>query len=188
MEPTIAAGGDRACTPGSPDQPTAPFENLLRECNSSAIHLEMRDVYTPSDPWFRAWLAGDREEFERRLSRPWLDLVREVTGRGVQVRRARVISEPATDYVAFEHATTGSNVAAGEQVRWLPRRAACGLLLPANDYWVFDTRLVRFAFFSGDGQFLATELCNDPVIAEQCTAAFEAVWERAVPHGKYQLR
>jgi len=25
----------------------------------------MRDSYTPSDPWFRAWLAGDREEFER---------------------------------------------------------------------------------------------------------------------------
>jgi len=88
----------------------------------------------------------------------------------------------------IEHATTGSNVAAGEQVRWLPRRAACGLLLPASDYWVFDTRLVRFAFFSGDGQFLATELCNDPVIAEQCTATFEAVWERAVPHGKYQPR
>ena len=122
------------------------------------------------------------------MPRPWLDLVREVTGRGVQVRRARVISEPATDYVAFEHATTGSNVAAGEQVRWLPRRAACGLLLPATDYWVFDTRLVSSAFFSGDGQFLATELCNDPVIVEQCTAAFEAVWERAVPHGKYQLR
>ena len=188
MEPTSAAGEDRARTRGRPDQPAPSFENLLRECNSSAIHLEMRDVYTPSDPWFRAWLADDRGEFERRLSRPWLDLVREVTGRGVQVRRVRVISEPTTDYIAFEHATTGSNVAAGEQVRWLPRRAACGLLLPANDCWVFDARLVRFAFFSGDGLFLATELCDDPMIVNQCSTAFEAVWARAVPHGEYQLR
>ena len=31
-------------------------------------------------------------------------------------------------------------------------------------------------------------LCHDPVIAEQCTAAFEAVWKRAVPHRKHQLR
>jgi hypothetical protein len=98
----------------------------------SAVHLEMRDSYTPSDPWFRAWLAGDREEFERRLSRPWLGLIREVTGRGVQVRRARVISEPVTSYIRFEHATTSSNVEAGEQIRWLPRRLASGLLIPGN--------------------------------------------------------
>jgi hypothetical protein len=47
----------------------------------------MRDGYTPDDPWFQAWLAGDQEEFERRLTRPWLDLIREVTGRGVQIMR-----------------------------------------------------------------------------------------------------
>jgi hypothetical protein len=148
----------------------------------------MRDAYTPSDPWFQAWLTGAREEFERRISRPWLDLVREVTSRGVQVRRARVISEPVTEYIAFEHATTDSNVAAGEQVRWLPRRAASDLLFPGNDCWVFDDRLVRFGYFSGVGEFLGTELCDDPVVVSRCAAAFEAVWERAVPHGEHQLR
>jgi hypothetical protein len=25
-------------------------------------------------------------------------------------------------------------------------------------------------------------------VVKQCAAAFEAVWERAVPHGEYQLR
>jgi hypothetical protein len=152
------------------------------------VHLEMRDVYTPGDSWFEAWRRGDQEEFERRLSRPWLDLVRRVTRRGVRVRRVRVVSEPVSDYIAFEHATTSSNVEAGEQVRWLARRTAGGLLLPANDCWVFDEHVVRFAFFDGNGQFLGTELCDDPTIAGDCTAAFEGAWDRAVPHDRYQLR
>jgi len=61
-------------------------------------------------------------------------------------------------------------------------------LLPGNDCWVFDGKLVRFAYFSGSGEFVATELSDDPTVVAQCTAAFEAVWERAVPHGKYQFR
>src|SRR5580704_18735000 len=146
MEPMSAAGRDRGRIPGVAERAVPPFEDLLRACAVSAVHLEMRDVYTPSDPWFQAWVTGDRGEFERRLLRPWLGLIREVTGRGVLVRRARVISEPVTEYVRFEHATTSSNVEAGEQVGWLPRRLASELLLPGNDFWVFDTRLVLFWF------------------------------------------
>ena len=136
MEPTSAAGRDRDRIPGVAEQPDPPFPELLRACTSSAVHLEMRDACTPDDPWYQAWLAGDREEFERQLGRSWLDLIREVTSRGVQVRRARVVCEPVTGYIRFEHATTGSNADAGEDVRWLPRHLATGLLLPANDYWV----------------------------------------------------
>lgn len=187
MECTSAAGEGRGRIPEAAEEPVPPFEVLLRACTMSAVHLEMRDSYTPSDPWFRAWLAGDREEFERRLSRPWLGLIREVTGRGVQVRRARVISEPVTGYVRFEHATTSSNVEAGEQVGWLPRRLASGLLLPGNDLWVFDTRLVLFWFFSGDGDFAGAELSDDLALVKQCAAAFDAVWQHAIPHPGYQV-
>lgn len=188
MGPTSAAGRDLDHIPGVAEEPDPPFPVLLRACTSSAVHLEMRDAYTPADPWFQAWLAGDREEFERRLTRPWLDLIREMTGRGVRIRRARVISEPVTDYIKFEHATTGANVEAGEDVRWLPRHLATGLLLPANDGWVFDGQRAQFNYFSGPGEFLDTRLCDDPAIVKQCAVAFEAVWERAIPHREYQLR
>lgn len=188
MEPTSGASRDRDRIPGVAEEPDPPFPVLLRACNSSAVHLEMRDAYTPTDPWFQAWLTKDQDEFEHRLTRPWLDLIREVTGRGVHVRRARVISEPVTDYIKFEYATAGSNVSAGEQVRWLPRHLATGLLLPANDCWVFDGRRAQFNYFSGPGEFLDTRLSDDPAIAKQCAAAFEAVWERAIPHAEYQLR
>src|SRR6266487_2121089 len=154
MGRTSAAGRDRDRIPGVAEEPDPPFPVLLRACAASAVHLEMRDAYTPADPWFQAWLAGDRGEFERRMNRPWLDLIREVTGRG-------------------------------EQVRWLPRHLATGLLLPTNDYWVFDGRRAQFNYFSGPGEFLSTRLCDDPAISAHCAAAFDAVWERAVPHEEY---
>jgi hypothetical protein len=80
------------------------------------------------------------------------------------------------------------NAAAGEDIRWLARHLATGLLLAANDYWVFDGQRAQFKYFSGAGKFLDTRLSDDPEIAKRCAAAFEAVWERAIPHQDYQLR
>ena len=71
-------------------------------------------------------------------------------------------------------------------MRWLPRRRASDLCLPGNDFWVFDDRLVRFGYFAGDGEFLEHELADDPAVVRLCAAAFEAVWERAVPHAGYR--
>jgi len=114
--------------------------------------------------------------------------VREHTARGVRFRRARVVSEPVSAYIRFEHeATAGLNVAAGEEVRWLPRRLASDLLLPGNDFWLFDDRLIRFHHFDGDGRIVEDELCDDPAVIAQVAIAFESVWERAVPHADYRL-
>jgi hypothetical protein len=161
-----------------------PFSELIAATTTSAVHLETRDAYTPDDPAFLDWKAG------RPVSAPagnaWYDLVREHAARGVSFRRARVVSEPLADYIRFEYESTGFNVAAGEQVRWLPRRTAPGLLVPLADYWVFDGRLVRFGHFAGDGTFLRNELADDPSVAKPCAEAFERVWERAIPHDAYR--
>jgi hypothetical protein len=43
------------------------------------------------------------------------------------------------DYMRFEYDVTASHdIAEGEEVRWFPRHTASGLLLPAEDCWVFD--------------------------------------------------
>lgn len=162
-------------------------DDLLRACTVSAVHLEMRDDYTPGDSWFRAWRHGDREEFERQLARPWLQAIREITGRGVAVRRLRVVSEPVTDYIRFEHATTDSNIDAGEEVRWLPRRQAADLLLPGCDCWVFDGRRVLFNFFDGPGEWAGAAVCDDAGVAARHAAAFTEAWARGVPHADYRL-
>jgi hypothetical protein len=146
----------------------------------------MRDSYDPDTPQYREWLAGVPRPVP--VSQPWFDLVRQHTARGVRFRRARVVSEPVSDYVRFEHeATAGLNVAAGEEVRWLPRRRASDLCLPGNDFWLFDDRLIRFHHFDGDGRVVEDEMCSAPAVIALCSAAFEAVWERAVPHDGYRL-
>ncbi|MGK5529823.1 DUF6879 family protein [Streptomyces sp. URMC 129] len=170
-------------------QSLSSFADLLRSAERSAVHLEMRDTYGVENEieGFAAWKQGHRLDPSDRASwwRPWLDLVQEVTGRGVAMRRARVVSEPVSDYIAYEHSFTFTNVAAGEEVRWLPRRNASDLCLPGNDFWLFDGRVVQFNIFDGNGRWVHTDQVEDPAVAERCAATFDAVWERAIPHGKY---
>lgn len=104
------------------------------------------------------------------------------------VRRARIVSEPVSEYIRYEHSGTFTNVAAGEHVRWLPRRRASDIALPGNDFWLFDEEWVHWNHFAGDGSSTGEEITNAPVSAKLCSEAFEAVWSRAVPHDQYEIR
>jgi hypothetical protein len=167
------------------DEPTT--YDLFRSATSSACHLEMRDSYTPDDPDWRDWRQGRRFDPAERW-RDWFDLMRETTARGVTVMRARIVSEPVTEYIRFEYdVTTDHNIAAGELVRWLPRREAIGLLVPSVDFWVFDRATVVFNHFDGPGNWVSEERRDDEALAVECATAFDAVWERATPHERYRL-
>lgn len=172
-------------------QTVPPFADLIAECTSTAFHLETRDAYgiPAEDADFAAWRAGHHVDVADR-SAWWTSfhsVITEAVGRGVVVRRARVVSEPVSDYIRYEHACTPQNIAAGEEVRWLPRARASDLLLPGNDYWVLDNKLVRFGLFAGDGAFVAHTLEDAPDVVKQCSDAFQAVWDRATPHAAYEI-
>lgn len=167
------------------------FDELLDSATQSAVHLEMRDSYG---------VAGESEDFARwkasgeRDNDPssaywasWVKLIQRTVSRGVVVRRARIVSEPVSDYIRYEHAGTAVNLKAGEQVRWLARRRTPGIALPGNDFWLIDGRLVRWNHFTGDGASGGGEICEDPAIAKLCSDAFEAVWDRAIPHDQYSI-
>ncbi|MET8129960.1 DUF6879 family protein [Streptomyces sp. NPDC005065] len=172
-------------------QTVPPFAELLANCRQSAVHLETRDVYgvANEDADYAAWLAGHRYSINDRSS--WWtgfhDTVASAVGRGVVVRRARIVSEPTSDYIRFEHAHTPQNLAAGEDVRWLPRPMAVDLLVPVNDFWLFDDRLIRVHHFAGTGAHVRDELESRPDVVKRHAESFEAVWERAIPHGDYRI-
>ncbi|MGW7413163.1 DUF6879 family protein [Streptomyces sp. NPDC054863] len=169
------------------------FAELLANTRHSAVHLEMRDVYGVGDE------AEDFERFKRtgkantdpNLSfwPHWVPLVTDAISRGVVMRRARIVSEPVTDYIRYEHAITPLNLQAGELVRWLPRHQASDLALPGNDFWVLDDRLVQFNIFTGAGDWAerGKQFTEDPAVVKLCTTAFETVWERAVPHEEFTV-
>jgi hypothetical protein len=161
---------------------------LFGRAERSVTHLEMRDTYGQTTG-FRAWQEGVPVEqisaFE--IFRPWIDLLRGFVDRGVQFRRARVVSEPVSDFIRYENAVTpATNLAAGEQVRWLPRQQAAELALPGADFWQIDGGLVCFIFQSGDGDPAGYRMSDDPNVARLCGSAFEAVWERGIDHGEYR--
>ncbi|MFS7872939.1 MULTISPECIES: DUF6879 family protein [Streptomyces] len=63
-----------ATTPrGSRSMATAVRQALIN-ARRSAVHLEMRDIYTPGDPDFADWRAGVRFAPSGRW-RSWFDLV-----------------------------------------------------------------------------------------------------------------
>ena len=134
-----------------------------------------------------AWRAGHRDDPTERGAwwRPWHELVQTAVRRGVEVRRARIVSEPVSEYIQFEYDVTFSNIEAGEEVRWLPRRRATDLALPGNDFWLFDDQVLIINHFAGNGDKTAAELITDPITIKLCATAFEAVWERATPHAQY---
>lgn len=168
-----------------------PVREGLAKAQRSAVHLEMRDIYNPDDPEFSRWRAGHRYEGDSANLPDWWwtwhGLVTETTARGVEMRRVRIVSEPVTDYIRWEHDMTFANAAAGELVRWLPRRRAADVALPGTDLWMFDGASVLFTFFSGNGEVVDREWRTEPGVIDMVSAAFEAVWERATPHEDYKL-
>jgi hypothetical protein len=166
-----------------------PFSDLIAATTASAVHLEMRDTYTPGSPEYLAWCLGEPAGavLTSQEMQSWSRLVQANVARGVAFRRARIVSEPLANPIRFEYESTSLlNLPAGERVRWQPRRQASDLSLPGNDFWVFDERLVRFAHFDGDGEFVAFELADGPAVVSLCVSAFESVWERAIDHDKYR--
>ncbi|MGW1430569.1 DUF6879 family protein [Streptomyces sp. NPDC002431] len=164
------------------------FAELLGQCERSALHLELRDSYAPTER-FEAWKRGERISWEDRESwwDPYDQLIEDTVARGVVIRRARVVSEPVSEYIRWEHYVTHANVVAGEQVRWLPRRRTTAISLPGNDFWLFDDALLRVHHFSGEGVVVEDEITADPEAVKLCSAAFEAVWEQAIPHHQYKI-
>lgn len=163
------------------------IEDLMRSATASAVRLEMRDTYAPDSPAFAAWREGYRGAPTDEASQAWRALVRESAARGVAVRRARIVSEPLSDFVRFEYDITSvHNVAAGEQVRWLSRRYTSGLMLPGNDFWIIDGRILRFLLFAGSGAFGEAVVIEGGPVVGPYTEIFEALWNLARPHEDYR--
>lgn len=162
---------------------------LLATCKREAVHLELRDFYGVAGDavrFARFKELGYRDlEAEAAEVRPWADLIRSVTQSSRAVRRARIVSEPVTDYIRYEWAGTAHIIAAGEEVCWLPRRLASIIALPGNDFWLFDNETVLFTVFDGAGEVAERQLTTDPAAVQLCRTAFEAVWALATPHSEY---
>ncbi|MGH3737762.1 MAG: DUF6879 family protein [Micromonosporaceae bacterium] len=163
----------------------AEFDRLLTDFDHEAIHLETRDAYGTEVelPHLAQWMAGEPDDL--RWLEGWCDTLRAHVRAGRTVRRARIVSEPLSDYQRWSYSIAAPMVAAGEDIRWVPRRLVSSIALPGNDFYLFDNRLALFLIYAGNG--LATDrlTSTDPLDITLCRSAFESVWRLAIPHSDY---
>ncbi|WP_162958342.1 DUF6879 family protein [Nocardia yunnanensis] len=160
------------------------FNDRLRNCKHRAFHLETQDEYAVDNE------ADDLAEFLKSGSfdeswSDWEHLIKEITDKGVIVQRARVVTEPHTDYTRFLHATTRINIDSGEDVRWLNRNRIDPGQLTTDDWWTLDDEAVAFTAFKTDGNLGGLAVTTDPVIVRYCNSVRETVWSLATPHAEY---
>jgi hypothetical protein len=150
-----------------------------------AFHLEQRDAYNVAgeDEPFRRWLHGEPDDYAWHAD--WLGFVRKATAAGVLVQRVRLASVPHTDYVRWGLDVSPLNIAAGEDIRYLPRHLAAGITLPDEDYWLLDDDTLILSVFSADGRTGGFAWPPGPELLGQCLQVRDQLLERAVPYARY---
>lgn len=164
---------------------SAEFSALLREIKHESVHLETRDAYGTAVelPHMAKWAAGEPDDLE--WLRDWCETLGNHTAAGRSVRRARVVSEPLSDYQRWSYSIAHPMVDAGEDIRWVPRRLVSSVALPGNDFYLLDDRLVIFLHYAGSGLATDRVTSTDPTDIALCRSAFEGVWRLSVPHYDY---
>lgn len=162
------------------------FLRLFHDAEHTAYRLEVRSSYgiPEEDEPYRRFLEGEDPGLD--WFEPWLNLMREETGKGKRVERVRVIDEPPSDYLRFELWGTPYNLAAGEDIRYLARPQAEHLALPDYDYWLFDSRIVARLQFGEHDRFLGVHLSDEPADVLAHVQWQGAAWHHAITFDTYQ--
>lgn len=168
---------------------SAERNRLFKTFEHDAFHLELRDDYTvPNEESpFTRWVRGEPDDLA--WFEPWAQEMRRVMESGRSVRRVRVVTEPHSPYIQWEHSITGRNEQAGEDIRWLPRHLLPGGLCPpmeGNDWWLFDDRLLAVGHFDDQGRVLGSELIEEPEALAECIRVRDLLWAIAIPHAEYK--
>ncbi|HZX06811.1 DUF6879 family protein [Kribbella sp.] len=162
------------------------FDELLTQFKRSSVHLETRDAYGTEVelPHMAKWKRDEPDDFE--WLQEWCTALGEHVAAGRTVRRVKIVSEPLSEYQRWVYTVFTPIAAAGEDVRWVPRRQVSELCIPGNDYYLLDDERVVFLHYAGSGMNTAFTTTTDPAVVEMCREAFERVWLLATPHSEYE--
>ncbi|MFH8405842.1 DUF6879 family protein [Streptomyces sp. NPDC018019] len=177
-------------SPRTAPRDMAPFADvapLFHAFKHTAWRLETRHGYASDrgTPKWERWQRGEDISVEEN---EWRANVREQTKRGKRFERVRLVDTPPTEGQRFLLDSGLGNVAAGEDIRNLPRGEAEQLGLPDWDFWLFDSRtLVRFVFDEQDTT-LGVIVSEDPAEVLAACQTRDAAWHHAVPTAEFQKR
>lgn len=153
----------------------------------TAWRFETRRGYASDQatPSYREFLrTGDTAG---ETGHPWFGNVRRMTGNGKRFERVRLVDNPPTENQRYLLACARTNVAAGEDIRYLWRSDAERHGLPLSDFWLFDSRAVARFHFDGE-QTIGMEIVTDPGEVLRACQLRDAAWHHATPYESFRTR
>ena len=163
------------------------LNELCRGIAKSFVHLETRDAYGTEVelPHMATWRRGKPDDFA--WLGWWLEMLRAHRKAGRTCRRARIVSEPLSDYQRWTMSHANVLTDAGEDIRYVARPRLATVALPGSgDFYVFDEVLVLFLHYAGNGTNASFEITDDPQTVRTGREAFEVVWNLATPFREYR--
>jgi len=158
----------------------ADLRRLFSTFEHTAFRLEVRESYYEWDQ-LSQFLAGEPVDVSDMDG--WLALIVKLRVAGKRFERVRVVSTPFSDYTRFGLWLSRYNVGAGEDIRYLDRKAAVDL--PNHDYWLFDSSRLYRMHFTDENEMLGAELVEDAATVVAHNRWRDAAWHHAIPYVDY---
>ncbi|MEU6674741.1 DUF6879 family protein [Streptomyces sp. NPDC046925] len=158
----------------------ADFDRLFTQFEHTAWRLETRRRYASDEATetYAQFLAGHPVDWTG-VDAAWCRERSEQVALGKTFSRVRIIDSPPTPGQLYLLDNARRNSAVGESIRNLWRRDADHL--PAEDFWIFDSRLVALLNFDDDDQLVDVELITEPVAVNRYAQVRDAAMHHAVP-------
>jgi hypothetical protein len=164
------------------------FGDLLRTFKRTAFRLETQPSYAigVEHADFDLFLAGTpRRPDEIEWFQPWVQQVARLTAQGKRISRIRVQAEPPTDYQRWEQWAGQWNIAAGEDIRYIPRSTAERIGLPLrHDWWLLDDERLIITRFTDAGEIAGKSLITDPATIAPYLTWRDLALRHATPTGQ----
>ncbi|MFJ8842325.1 DUF6879 family protein [Streptomyces cyaneofuscatus] len=139
------------------------FDRLFTQFEHTAWRLETRRRYASDE------LTETYAQFTRRTSVDWDEVDaawcaerREQVALGKRFERVRIVDSPPTSGQLYLLDNARRNSGVGERIHTLWREEADRLGLPAEDFWLFDSRLVALLNFDETDNLVDVELITQP--------------------------
>jgi hypothetical protein len=158
------------------------FTGMFQTFAHSAWRLETRGRYRSDEETetYRRFAEGQTVEWD--LNDPWCVARREQVALGKRFERVRIMDSSPTPGQLYLLDNAARNSAVGEDIRYLWRADADRLSLPAEDSWLFDSRVIALLHFDGDDVLTGVELITDPVQVARACQVRDAAWHFAKPY------
>ncbi|MFF7405705.1 MULTISPECIES: DUF6879 family protein [Streptomyces] len=161
------------------------FGGLFAKFEHTAWRLETRRRYASDEATDTYRQFVETGVVDWNFDHPYCQTIRAQTDQGKRVERVRIVDQPATTGQLYLLDNAKRNSGMGEDIRNLWRADADRLRLPAEDFWIFDSRLIALLQFDDDDQLTHVDLITEPAEVVRCCMVRDAAWRHAVSWQKF---